>query len=114
VKPALSVHSGEAVRGSHFKPHEVIRIVFVSGARRVQFVRASAVGSFAALVPSSSDSCAPLKIRATGSSGDVAALALSRGLCVSPNASGTQGTGSQPTTTLPDPHGPPTVNPGAG
>jgi hypothetical protein len=116
-RPALRVGLDGAVRGSHFKAHELIHVVFTSDARqlrrRMRVVHASAVGSFAALVPALTDSCTRLEIRARGSSGDVAALALSRGLCPPPSASGTEGSGTQPapTETLPDPNGPPTVNP---
>jgi hypothetical protein len=136
VKPVLRVGPGKAVEGSRFKAHEVIRVVFISGVRKVRVVRASAAGSFAASVPSLTGSCAPLQIRATGSSGGVATIALSRGLCAPASASGTHGadsqapqTGTLPTPngsatveggdsqapqtgTLPDQHGPPTVNPG--
>jgi len=115
-KPVLRAFAGTQVRGSHFKAHEVIRIVFASDVRRVRVVRANAFGSFAALVPSAGDSCAPLRIRATGSSGDLAALALSHGLCALSSGSGTTsqtGTAPAPTGTLPDPHGPATINPGS-
>jgi hypothetical protein len=125
VKPVLGLGGDKSVRGSHFKAHELIRVVFSWDVQRVRIVRASAAGSFAALLPSSA-SCASLRIRATGASGDIAALALSRGLCPSSNTSGTQGSGSQPWSGtqgsggqpsqsgggLPDPYGPPTINPG--
>jgi hypothetical protein len=114
-KPVLRVGASNAIRGSHFKAHELIHVVFTFDVRQfrrqVRLVRASAAGSFAALVPSLAASCATLQIRATGSSGDVAAIALSRGLCPPASASGSQGAGTQPpqTGTLPDPYGPPTT-----
>jgi hypothetical protein len=120
VRPVLRIGADNAVRGSHFRAHELIRVVFTADARlsrrQVRLVRASAAGSFAALVPSLTGSCAILQIRASGSSGDVAAIALSRGLCPPPSASGTQGAGNQPPQagSLPDPHGPPTISPASG
>ena len=115
VKPVLRVDADNALRGSHFKAHELVRVVFVTDVRKIRTIRASARGSFAALLPSQTDSCGSLRIRATGSSGDVAAIAVSLGLCPPPSATGTQsGSNEAPpqTTTLPDPHGPPTINPG--
>jgi hypothetical protein len=116
VRPVLSVGADNAVRGSHFRSKELIRIVVSSGVQRVRIVRASAAGSFAAVVPLPTDACTTLVIRATGASGDAAALALSRGWCPAASTSGTQGAGVQPPQTggLPDQHGPPTVNAGPG
>jgi hypothetical protein len=115
VKPVLRLGAGNAVRGSHFKAHELVRI---SVASNVRVIRVSAAGSFAALLPAPSDSCGSVLIRATGASGDVAALALSRGLCPPPGANGglnpddvNPHNGSVPPgTTLPDPHGPASIN----
>jgi hypothetical protein len=84
-----------------------VPIVVACVLRRIRVIRASATGSFATLLPAPTDSCSSMTIRATGSSGDVAALALSKGLCPPPGASGASGTTTQP---LPDPHGPASVN----
>ena len=122
LKPVLRLGTGTAVRGSHFKAHEVVHVVFTSDVRNVRVIRASGAGSFAARLPAY-DSCSGLSVRATGTSGDVATIALSKGLCPPPSASGGQaqssGSSSQsgesapPSTSnsSPDPHGPATVNP---
>jgi hypothetical protein len=87
VGPVLKLGANSnAVRGSHFKAHELVRVVFVADVAQTRLVRTSAVGSFAALLPAPSDSCAPLLIRAIGSSGDAAAFRLPHGLCAPPSA----------------------------
>jgi hypothetical protein len=108
VRPVLRLDAGNALRGSHFKAHELVRVVFTSDVQRVRVLRASATGAFAAPLPAPTDSCSGVRIRATGATGDVAAIAISAGLCP-PASDGTGGAGSVP---LPDPHGPPTVDPG--
>jgi hypothetical protein len=132
LKPVLRLGTANVVRGSHFKAHELVHVVFTSDVRHVRVLRVGATGSFTTALPTTV-SCSGLRIRATGTSGDAASIALSKALC--PPASSTTGTpttgtvqssgsGSSPssggttppstggTQTLPDPHGPPTVNPG--
>jgi hypothetical protein len=123
-RPVLRLGAANAVRGSHFKAHELVRVVFTSEVRRVRVIRVSAAGSFASALPARTDSCSGIVIRATGASGDVASIALSTGLCPPPSASSAQGAPSTPSTgdtspappsstgNLPDPHGPATINPG--
>jgi len=117
VKPVLRVGADNALRGSHFKAHELVRVVFTSDVRRVRVLRASATGSFAAVLPAA-DSCSSLHVRATGATGDVAAIALSLGLCPPLGASASQSLDNQPpqtgTNVPPDQHGPPTVGGGSG
>jgi len=86
VKPALRIDANHAVRGSHFKAHELVRVVFVTDVRQVRQVRAGTTGSFATLLPPPSDSCAKLVILAAGSSGDGAVIRLPQGLCPPPSA----------------------------
>ena len=96
VAPVLKLGADKAVRGSHFKAHEFVRVVFVGDVRQTRLIRTSAAGSFA-LLPAPSDSCAPLLVRAIGSSGDTAAVRLPQGLCAPPSAvPETQGTGLPP------------------
>jgi len=73
-KPVLRVDTKHGVRGSHFRAHELVRVVVVADVRQVRQVRAGAGGSFAALLPPPTDSCRAVLIRATGSSGDVATI----------------------------------------
>jgi hypothetical protein len=123
VKPVLKVGAGNALRGSHFRAHELVHVVFTSDVRQVRVLRVSAAGSFAAVLPTT-DSCSSLRIRVTGSSGDVAAIAVAKGLCPPPSSTGAQTAGTTApgggdttppatggTQTLPDPHGPPTIDP---
>src|SRR5215472_13579831 len=79
VRPVLRLGTANAVRGSHFKAHELVRVVFTSDVRRVRVIRVSATGSFASSLPAPVDSCSGMVIRATGASGDVASIALSKG-----------------------------------
>jgi hypothetical protein len=111
-RPVLRLGAANAVRGSHFKAHELVRVVFTSEVRRVRVIRVSATGSFASALPAPTDSCSGMVIRATGASGDVASIALSAGLCPPPSASGDTAPPSSTTGGLPDPHGPATINRG--
>jgi hypothetical protein len=139
LRPVLRVGTAHAVRGSHFKAYELVRVVFTSDVRQVRVIRVSADGSFATALPTPVHSCSGMLIRATGASGDIASIALSTGLCPPPSASAgttpggggttpggggtTPGGGgtapgggdtAPPSSTggLPDPHGPATTNPG--
>jgi hypothetical protein len=130
LRPALQLGTADVVRGTHFKAHELVHVVFTSDVRHVRVLRVNAAGSFTAVLPSI-DSCTGVRIRATGASGDVASIALSKATCAPAGSTGTQTTGtaqssgstspgsgdttppsSGGTQPLPDPHGPPTVNPG--
>ena len=87
--PVLRIDANHALRGSHFKAHELLRVVIVADSRQVRQVRTTAAGSFA-LLPAPADSCSgtSLLIRATGTSGDAAAIRLPQGLCPPPSAYG--------------------------
>jgi hypothetical protein len=85
VGPVLKLGADKAVRGSHFKAHELVRVLLVGDVRQTRLVRATSAGSFA-LLPAPSDSCGPLLVRAIGSSGDAAAVRLPEGLCAPPSA----------------------------
>jgi hypothetical protein len=67
--------------------------------RRVRQIRASAGGSFAALLPAPIDSCSTLLIRATGASGEVAVIRLPQGLCPPPSAAGAHSADTLPAQT---------------
>jgi hypothetical protein len=132
LRPVLRLGTENVVRGSHFKAHELVHVVFTSDVRHVRVLRVNASGSFSAALPTT-DRCSSLRIRATGASGDAASIALSRALCPPASSTGTQSTGTASTGTassgsppsssgttpppsggsqpLPDPHGPPTINP---
>src|SRR5262245_14232005 len=88
LNPALRLDAKHTVRGSHFKPHELVRIVITADVERVRLIRATARGSFAAPLPAPPDSCSHLLIRATGASGDGAVIRLPQGLCPPPSANG--------------------------
>jgi len=81
AKPTLTVKSGGAVQGLHFRSHELVRVVFGSGGLRARRVRASAAGSFLAPLPAISDRCSGLFVRATGISGDSAVLRVPAPMC---------------------------------
>lgn len=110
LSPVLRLGPAGVVRGSHFKAHELVHVVFTAGVRHVRVIRVGAAGSFAAILPATV-SCSTLWIRATGSSGDAASIASSTALCP-PAGVGTSPPATGGTQTLPDPHGPPTVDPG--
>jgi len=80
-KPTLTLKSGAAVQGHHFRSHELVRVVFGSGGLQARRVRASAAGSFLALLPATSDRCSGLMVRATGISGDFAVLRVPPPMC---------------------------------
>lgn len=87
--PALRIVES-TVRGSHFRPHERVRIAFdLTGSRRVRRLTTSASGSFSTrLVPF--DPCLEsLLITARGPAGDSARLKLPQRAC--PPSLGPQG-----------------------
>jgi hypothetical protein len=109
VNPVLRVGANHFVSGSHFKAHELVRVVFTTDVRQVRLVRTTGTGSFAAQLPAPVDSCATLLIRATGSAGDGALIRLPQGLCPPPSANELPPqTGGLP----PGADGPPTINKG--
>jgi hypothetical protein len=115
LKPVLRLGTANVVRGSHFRAHELVHVVFTSDVRRVRVLRVGATGSFTAVLPAT-DSCSAMRVRATGASGDVASIALAKGLCPPPSSTGTQATGTAGSSSggsppLPDSHGPPTIDP---
>jgi hypothetical protein len=108
VSPVLRIDASHVLRGSHFRRHELVRVVFTTDVRQVQLIRTTGTGSFAAQLPAPLDSCANVLIRATGSGGDTALIRLPQGLCPPPSANELPPTGG----VLPDPNGPPTINNG--
>lgn len=74
---------GDTVRGTHFAPHELVRVTFLGPAPRIQRrVRTTAKGAFTTSLPTAYDPCnESLTITARGATGDDARLKLPQRAC---------------------------------
>lgn len=74
LRPRLTL-SGSAVRGSHFHPHERVRVTMTTTSTVVRSVRATRVGAFTVALATAPDPCSSaVVITATGAAGDHAQL----------------------------------------
>jgi hypothetical protein len=83
ARPSLTLVHGAPphLRGSHFTPGSVVRIVETTSKAAIFKVRASRTGTFVLAVPKASDRCHGWLVQAIGVNGERASLGLETTQC---------------------------------
>jgi hypothetical protein len=90
-RPSLTLVSGSAphLRGSHFTPGSVVRIVETGPKVSIFKVRASRAGTFTLAVPQSGEACGTWVVQAIGVHGERASFGLGSTQCGEAGIGGT-------------------------